>query len=197
MKKETLSNITLIAALIFLTTLCRLLTNQMAIYNFTAIGAGALFAGVVLKDKKYAYIVPLAALILSDVFFQLFTDIPGFYGGEMLFVYGGFVLITFMGTRIRKPKAGNIFLASIASGLVFYLMSNLGTFLFRDMYPHTLSGLLACYWAAVPFYKNELFGSFFLNTIMGNVFYTALLFGAYAVLKPVFVKQHSAERQLA
>ncbi len=197
MKKETLSNIILIAALIFLTTLGRLVTNYMAIYNFTAIGAGALFAGVVLKDKKYAYIVPLAALVLSDVFFQLFTEIPGFYGGEMLFVYGGFVLITFLGTKIRKPKAGNIFLASIASGLIFYLVSNLGTFLFRDMYPHTLSGLLACYYAAIPFYKNELFGSFFLNTIMGNVFYTGLLFGAYSLLKPVFVKQAESREQFA
>lgn len=197
MKKETLSNIILIAALIFLTALGRLVTNHMAIYNFTAIGAGALFAGVVLKDKKYAYIVPLAALLLSDVFFQLFTDIPGFYGGEMFFVYGGFILITFIGTRIRKAKAGNIFLASVASGVVFYLMSNLGTFLFRDMYPHTLSGLLACYYAAIPFYKNELFGSFFLNTIMGNVFYTGLLFGAYALLKPVFVKQQDRGQQFA
>ncbi|RPE08290.1 hypothetical protein EGT74_14615 [Chitinophaga lutea] len=197
MKKETLSNIILIAALIFLTTLGRLATNYMAIYNFTAIGAGALFAGVVLKEKKYAYIVPLAALVLSDIFFQLFTEIPGFYGGEMLFVYGGFVLITFMGTRIRKPKAGNIFLASIASGLIFYLVSNLGTFLFRDMYPHTFSGLLACYYAAIPFYKNELFGSFFLNTIMGNVFYTGLLFGAYSLLKPVFVKQTGNREQFA
>ena len=197
MKKETLSNIILIAALIFLTTLGRLATNYMAIYNFTAIGAGALFAGVVLKEKKYAYIVPLAALVLSDIFFQLFTEIPGFYGGEMLFVYGGFVLITFLGTKIRKPKAGNIFLASIASGLIFYLVSNLGTFLFRDMYPHTFSGLLACYYAAIPFYKNELFGSFFLNTIMGNVFYTGLLFGAYSLLKPVFVKQTANREQLA
>lgn len=197
MKKETLSNIILIAALIFLSALGRLVTNYMAIYNFTAIGAAALFAGVVLKDKKLAYIVPLTAMLLSDVFFQLFTEIPGFYGGEMFFVYGGFVLTTFMGTRIRKAKAGNIFLASIASGLILYLMSNLGTFIFRDLYPHTLSGLLACYYAAIPFYKNDLFGSFFLNTIMGNVFYTGILFGAYALLKPVFVKEHQATQQFA
>lgn len=197
MKKETLSNIFLIAGLIFLTILGRLITNYMAIYNFTAIGAGALFAGVVLKDKKYAYIVPLAALFLSDVFFQLFTSIPGFYGGEMFFVYGGFLLISLLGTKIRKPKFGNVFLASVASGLIFYGMSNFGTFLFRDMYPHTLSGLLACYYAAIPFYKNDLFGSFFLNTIMGNVFYTAVLFGAYALLKPVFVKRHGTGEQFA
>ncbi len=193
MKKETLSRVLLIGGLIFLTVLARLITNHLLIYNFTAMGAGALFAGVVLKDKKYAYVVPILALFLSDLFFQLFTSIQGFYGGEMFFVYGGFILITFIGTRIRKANAGNIFLASIASGLVFYLMSNFGTWLFRDTYPHTLSGLMSCYWAAVPFYRNELFGSFFLNTIMGNVFYSGVLFGAYALLKPVFIKEEDKQ----
>lgn len=189
MKKETLSKILLIGGLIFLTVLGRLVTNHLEIYNFTAMGAGALFAGVVLKDKKYAYAVPILALFLSDLFFELFTSIPGFYGGEMFFVYGGFILVTFLGTQIRKASAGNIFLASIASGLVFFLLSNFGTWLFRDMYPHTFSGLLTCYWSAIPFFRNELFGSFFLNGIMGNVFYSGVLFGAYALLKPVFVKE--------
>lgn len=191
MKKETISKVSLIAGLIFLTILGRLVTNHMGIYNFTAIGAGALFAGVVLKHKRYAYIVPLAALFLSDLFFELFTSIQGFYGGEMLFVYIAFVLTTYIGTRIRKANAGNILLAAIGSGLMFFLMSNFGTWLFRDMYPHTLSGLLACYYSAIPFYKAEMFGSFFLNTIMGNVFYTGLLFGAYALLKPVIVREES------
>ncbi|MRG44459.1 hypothetical protein GFS24_05010 [Chitinophaga sp. SYP-B3965] len=189
MKKETTSKVLLIAGLIFLTILGRLITNSMQIYNFTAIGAGALFAGVVFKDKRYAYIVPLAALFLSDVFFELFTDIQGFYGGEMFFVYFAFVLTTFIGTRIKKANAGNILLASICVGVMFFLLSNLGTFLFRDMYPHTFSGLMTCYLSAIPFYKNDLFGSFALNTVMGNVFYSGVLFGAYALLKPVFVKQ--------
>jgi hypothetical protein len=197
MKKETLSKIFLIGGLIFLTVLGRLITNHLQIYNFTAMGAGALFAGVVLKDKKYAYAVPILALFLSDLFFELFTSIPGFYGGEMFFVYGGFILVTFLGTLIRKATTGNIFLASIASGLVFFLLSNFGTWLFRDMYPHTFSGLLTCYWSAIPFFRNELFGSFFLNGIMGNVFYSGVLFGAYALLKPVFVKDHSAEEMYA
>lgn len=190
MKKESLPKVLLIAGLIFLTILGRLITNHMEIYNFTAIGAGALFSGVVFKDKKYAYLVPMAALFLSDVFFELFTNIQGFYGGgEQIFVYGAFILTTFIGTRIRKANVGNILLASICVGVLFFLLSNLGTFIFRDIYPHTFSGLLTCYASAIPFYKADLFGSFALNTIMGNVFYSGVLFGAYALLKPVFVKQ--------
>lgn len=191
MNKATLTKVLLIGGLIFLTILGRLITNYYGIYNFTAIGAGALFAGIVLKDKKYAYIVPLVALLLSDIFFELFTEIQGFYGGEMVFVYLAFILVTFIGTRIRKPNAGIVTAAAIGSGLLFFLMSNLGTFLFRDMYPHTVSGLIQCYAAAIPFYKNELFGNFLLNTIMGNVFYTGVLFGAYALLKPLVAKQET------
>lgn len=192
MKKENLSNALLVSALIFVTVLCRLVTNYFEIYNFTAMGAGALFAGVILKDKKYAYAVPLISLLLTDLFFYFFTNIQGIYGGEMLFVYAGHMMVTFIGTRIRKVTAGRVFLGASASGLVFYLMSNMGTFLFRDLYPHTFAGLLTCYWSAIPFYKQDLFGSFFLNTIMGNVFYTGILFGAYAVLKPVFVRKEAA-----
>lgn len=197
MKKENLSNVILVTVLIFISILGRLVTNYFEIYNFTALGAGALFAGVMLKDKKYAYAVPLVSLLLSDLFFHFFTNIQGIYGGEMLFVYAGFMLVTFIGTRIRKVTAGRVFLGAVASGLIFFLMSNLGTFLFRDLYPHTFAGLLTCYWSAVPFYKQDLFGSFFLNTIMGNVFYSALLFGAYAVLKPVFVRKESKETSIA
>lgn len=196
MKKESLPKVFLITALIFLTILGRLITNSLEIYNFTAIGAGALFSGVVFKDKKYAYIVPLAAVFLSDVFFELFTNIQGFYGGgDMLFVYGAFVLTTFIGTRIKKANAGNILLASICVGVLFFLLSNLGTFIFRGLYPYTFSGLIQCYASAIPFYKNSLFGSFALNTIMGNVFYSGVLFGAYALLKPVFVK--TPQQQIA
>jgi len=196
MKKETTPKVLLIAVLIFLTVLGRLVTNYLEIYNFTAIGAGALFSGVVFKDKRYAYLVPLAAVFLSDVFFELFTNIQGFYGGgEQLFVYGAFILTTFIGTRIKKAHAGNILLASIGVGVMFFLLSNLGTFLFRDLYPRTFSGLMTCYLSAIPFYKNSLFGSFALNTVLGNVFYSGGLFGAYALLKPVFVKQQ--EQQLA
>ncbi|WP_341839642.1 DUF6580 family putative transport protein [Chitinophaga caseinilytica] len=197
MKKESLSNAILVASLIFVTVLCRLATNYFEIYNFTAMGAGALFAGVILKDKKYAYAVPLISLLLTDLFFYFFTDIQGIYGGEMLFVYAGHMLVTFIGTRIRKVTTGRVFLGAVASGLVFYLMSNMGTFIFRDLYPHTLSGLITCYWSAIPFYKQDVFGSFFLNTIMGNVFYTAILFSAYAVLKPVFIRGEKKEAAIA
>jgi hypothetical protein len=183
MKKSSLPEILLIAALILLAGLGRLVSNELQLWNFSAIGASALFGGVVIKNKRLAYILPLATLFLTDLFFELFTGIDGFYGAQMFFVYGAFLLITLIGTRIRKVNALTILLASIGTGILFFLISNAGVWMVSGMYPRTLGGLITCYAAAIPFFRNDLFGNFFLNTIMGSVFYSALLFGAYALIK--------------
>jgi hypothetical protein len=190
MKKASLSEILLIAGLILLAGLGRLVSNELQLWNFTAVGASALFGGVVIKNKRLAYVLPLLTLFLTDLFFELFTNINGFYGAEMFFVYGAFLLITWIGTQIKKVNALTILLASIGTGVLFFLISNAGTWLLGNMYPHTFSGLIACYAAAIPFFRNDLFGSFFLNTILGSVFYSAVLFGAYALVKRVAFKPH-------
>ena len=151
--------------------------------NFTAIGAIALFGGSTIKDKKLAFLLPLGALILSDVCLQLFTDVKGFYGKGQFFVYAAFILITWLATYIRKRNVANITFAAVWTGLIFFIISNFSVWFFGTLYPKTIAGLAASYWAAIPFYKGEFFGSFLLNTILGNLFYSAILFGAYAVVK--------------
>ena len=44
--------------------------------------------------------------------------------------------------------------------------------LFSGFYPRTLGGLEACYVAAIPFFQ---------NTLAGDLFYAALLFGGFAL----------------
>lgn len=193
-QKTSLPEVLLIVGLILMVGLSRLITNEMQLWNFNAIGASALFGGVVIKNKRLAYILPLATLFLTDICFELFTNIQGFYGAQMFVVYGAFLLITWIGANLRKVNALTVFLASIGSGVLFFLISNAGMWALGDMYPHTFSGLLTCYAAAIPFFRNDLFGSFFLNTIMGNAFYSAVLFGAYALVKRLAFKP---QQQLA
>lgn len=190
MKKEKLTQVLVVAALIFLTALCRLITNELQMWNFTAVGASALFAGVTIRDKRYAYAIPLFTLFLTDLFFEFFTNIKGFYGIGMLFVYGAFLLITLIGTQLKKVNALSIFFTAVGSGLLFFFITNFGVWAAGNYYPHTFDGLMTCLAAGVPFYKNDLFGSFFLNTIMGHVFYSAILFGAYALIKRYAFNQH-------
>jgi hypothetical protein len=149
--------------------------------NFTALGAMAVFGGSVIKEKKLAFLFPLAALLLSDICLQLFTSTKGFYGTTQFFVYGAFIITTFISTFIRKTSVVNIAFAAVWSALIFFVVSNFGVWISSTTYAHNFTGLLACYAAAIPFYKNEFFGNFILNSIMGNLLFSALLFTGYFV----------------
>lgn len=151
--------------------------------NFTAVGAMAIFGGSVIKDKKLAFLLPLGALLLSDVCLQLFTGTRGFYGTTQFFVYAAFLIITALATIIPKRSVANIALAAVWSGAIFFFLSNLGVWASSNFYPKSFAGLAACYTSAIPFYKNEFFGNFVLNSITGNIFYSALLFGAYSIME--------------
>lgn len=194
MKKDSLRENLIIASLIFLAIICRIATNQLELWNFNALGASALFGGIVIRNKRLAYVLPLLTLFLTDLFFQLFTSIQGFYGAQMIFVYGAFLLITWIGTQIRKVNTLNIVLASVGTGVLFFLISNFGVWILSNMYPRTIQGLFACYAAAIPFFRNDLFGSFALNTILGNLFFTGVLFGAWALVKQTALQP---QKQLA
>jgi hypothetical protein len=120
---------------------------------------------------------------LSDVCLQLFTSTKGFYGITQFFVYASFIIITALATLMQKRSVANIALAAVWSGAIFFALSNLGVWISSTTYPKTLAGVGACYWVAIPFYKNEFFGNFVLNSVMGNAFYSAILFSAYTVLE--------------
>lgn len=151
--------------------------------NFTAVGAMAIFGGSVVKDKRLGFLLPIGALLLSDICLQLFTETKGFYGTTQYFVYTAFIVITALATFMQKRSVATIALAAVWSGAIFFVLSNLGVWAASNFYPTSLAGLGACYAAAIPFYKNELFGNFILNSVMGNAFYSALLFGAYTIME--------------
>jgi len=180
MKTQNKPMIIIAAALILMAAISRLLPHPP---NFAPIASLAVFGGSVIGNKKYALILPLGALLLSDILLELFTDVKGFYDISQTFVYGAVILITFLSTRIKKVNTKNILFACLWSGAIFFLLSNFGVWLNGLYYPKTFSGLMECYGAAIPFYKNELFGSFALNLFISNIFYTGVLFGAYALLK--------------
>lgn len=129
--------------------------------NFSPIAAMALFGGTTFASKRAAFLVPLAALFLSDL-------VLGFYSITPV-VYGSFALITCLGLWVRQRQtvwwlAG----ASIAAAALFFVTTNFGTWALGDWYPRTLSGMVECYLGAVPFFRNTLFS---------NLFYSAVLFG--------------------
>jgi len=147
--------------LIILGAVFRLLPHP---WNFTPIAAIALFSGVYLGEK-YAFFTPVLAMLFSDVFL-------GFYEWKlMLAVYGSLVLVGFIGLLIKKHKNMKTILAgSLFASVLFFLITNFAVWQFTAWYPKTFSGMVQCYILALPFFR---------NTLLGDLFYTGILFGVY------------------
>ena len=128
--------------------------------NVTPVAAIALFAGTYL-NKKYALWVPLAIMIISDLFIGLHDVI--------LYTWGSFVLVAIVGTWLRKNKnLLNIGRASVASSFLFFIITNFGVWL--HWYPRDVQGLVKCFAMALPFYR---------NAFVGDILFVAVFFGIY------------------
>ena len=153
--------------------------------NFTPIGAIALFGGACFAEKKYAFIIPLLAMLISDCIYVPYSSSTGFHN-TMLYVYASFILITCIGIYIRaNAKAGNIVVASVISSLLFFVITNFGVWA-AGGFQLGAAGLLNTYIIAIPFYNHSITGSFFANTLAGDLFYCSILFGSYYFAKSKF-----------
>jgi hypothetical protein len=150
--------------------------------NFTPIAAMALFGGAYFNRKYLAFLVPLVAMFLSDLILGLHTT--------MIAVYAAFAVTVLIGFSIsRKPRAWNIALASVASTIVFFLITNFAAWLGSPSYPQTFGGLLESYGAGLIFLNDGSYGiSFFLNSLLGDLFYTSVMFGVFYLARLSFPK---------
>jgi hypothetical protein len=145
--------------------------------NMTSVAAMALFGGAMLDDRRLAFVVPLSALFLSDL-------VLGFHD-QMFVVYGTFALIVCFGLWLQRHRsAAMIAGAATMSSLLFFSTTNFGVWAMDHMYPRTLAGLISCYTAALPFLR---------NTLEGDLFYTLVLFGGFALLESQFPKLQQRE----
>lgn len=155
-----------VAAMVFAAALTRLVPHP---WNFTPLAAMALFAGAHFADRRLALAVPLIALLISDVFL-------GFYS-TMAWIYASFMISVLIGRLVRRNREIlPIFGAAFASSIQFFVVTNFGHWLASD-YPRTPAGLAACYGAAIPFFR---------NTLMGDLFFTAVLFGLFGAASMAF-----------
>jgi hypothetical protein len=135
--------------------------------NFAPIAALALFGGVYL-NKKYALVVPVAAMLVGDIFL-------GFYDWRLMSaVYSCFLISGLIGLWLRKHKnLITVIGGTLVSSLIFFLVTNLAVWAFSSWYSHNWQGLLYCYSLALPFFRNTMFG---------DLFYVGVLFGLYEMV---------------
>lgn len=147
-----------LAGVVLAAALFRLLPHPP---NFTPIGAMALFAGAAFADRRAAFLAPLAAMAISDLFLGFTPVTP--------VIYACIALGTLIGLWVRQHRsAGRILAGALASSVIFFVVTNFAVWAVYDMYPKTAAGLAACYIAAIPFFQ---------NTLAGDLFFSAALFG--------------------
>jgi hypothetical protein len=134
--------------------------------------------------RRWALVLPLLAIIISDL-------IIGFHD-LIIYTWGSFALIALLGRWILKGriKPSRIYSASIASSTLFFVITNFGVWAQGWLYPRTVQGLVDAYVMALPFYR---------NTLIGDLIFVSLLFGAYALIHALVPqllkdKQKSSQR---
>ena len=164
-----------LAALILVAALTRVLPHPP---NFSPIAAIALFGGAYFAARAWAVLVPLAGLLISDL---VLASVNGglyasWFGGSGIWVvYGCIALTTAMGFGLRGKVTGTRVLGyCLASSALFFVVTNFAAWLGNPMYPRTAAGLAASYVAGIPFLQ---------WSVLGTLFYAAVLFGGFALLR--------------
>jgi hypothetical protein len=163
-KENLLCRLLLALAIIVIAAALRIAPHP---WNFTPVGAMALFSGAIIKDRRLAFAFPLLALLAGDLF-------VGFYKlGLMILVYASFLLSVLIG-RVAQGRRTvlRIGAGTLLGSIQFFLITNFAAWWLLNSYPKTPPGLAACYFAGLPL---------FWNTLAGDAFYAALFFGAFAL----------------
>ena len=158
----------LVFVLILLAAASRLLPHPP---NFAPVAAMGLFAGALI-DRKSAWLVPFGALLASDAFLGFYHPVSMFWN------YLAFASCLLLGSTVLSR--GRSFLrisgAVLGSAVTFFVLSNFGMWA-SGYYPRTWAGLVECYVAALPFFR---------NTLSSDVLFSAALFGGHALLTRLF-----------
>ena len=157
----------IITLMIFAAAFVRLIPHPP---NFAPIAAMALFGGAYFSKKWAAFLVPIAAMFITDL-------IIGFHE-TMWAVYLSFAIIVVIGMMmLKEKKVGNIFFASVISSVSFFIITNFGIWLSTPYYEKTSIGLAACYTAAIPFFH---------QTLLSDLFFVGVIFGLFHLAKAKF-----------
>ena len=131
--------------------------------NFSPIAATALFAGAFMKNRKLAFIIPISAIIISDIFIGFHSMIWA--------VYLSFFLVVILGISMKKLNVGNVLGLSILGSILFFLITNFAVWAQGSFYSPSFSGLIECYYMGIPFFK---------NTLIGDICFIAVLFFSFS-----------------
>jgi hypothetical protein len=176
MSKIDLKSGIIIGGLIAVAALSRLVDHP---FNFTPVLAIIIFSVAVIKNRTLKIVIPFVVILLSDLMLQFKTGY-GFHSGTWL-VYGAYILVGLVAFGVlKKISILNVVAGTLFGSIVFFLVTNFAFFYpvavvsnpTLGQYSHDISGIITSYEAGLPFFR---------NMITGDMFYSAILFGTYAL----------------
>lgn len=166
--------------LIIIASLYRIMPGRP--YGFAPQIAMAIFGGAIINDKKFAFLLPVLAMLVSDGLYQLLYIngvgvIPGFYEGQVT-NYILFAGLTVFGFLIKNFNVKSIAIASLSAPTAYFLISNFLVWASASPLaglgrPKNFSGLIMCYSDGLPFYPWSIAATFI---------FSAILFGSYYLM---------------
>ena len=137
-------------------------------WNFTAVTGGLLVFGA--RRPWREMLVPVAVLMATDYYLTTFVYHYPFQWTAYVITWAWYAMAIALGQILLHAKTtfarGTV--SAILGPTSFFIVSNYAVWAGSGMYPHTLAGLGACYWAAVPFYRNDLMAtSIVLSVALG------------------------------
>jgi hypothetical protein len=168
MNKRTI----VLAGIIAVAALARLVPHPP---NFAPIAAMALFGGACLANRKLAYLLPILAMLLSDLVLGYTRyGIPRVVASQPI-VYACILATTALGQLIKNRRSvWQVGAATLGGSVLFFVVTNFAVWAKGQMYPLTWPGLALCYEAAIPFFQ---------NTLLGDATFSTVLFGGLALLE--------------
>ena len=146
---EAKNSVYLALGLVALLTLSRLIPHPP---NFTPILGMAVFSGAIISKRIIAYLVPLAAMLLSDLYLGFHASMP--------IIYFSLAVCVLIGTFIEARVSILSSFLSISFGvIIFFLITNFMVWYGSGMYEHSISGLMTCYFMGLPFVQNTFISS--------------------------------------
>jgi glucan phosphoethanolaminetransferase (alkaline phosphatase superfamily) len=136
-------------------------------FHLTPVGASLLFFGASRKRREVWF--PVLLFTVGDVLLNRFVYDQAFHADQFINTawYAVAVLIGYY--LARTVTAPRVVGASLSASISFYVVSNFGVWLGYDMYAKTWQGLLACYAAAVPFFRNTLVSDLLFSAVLFSI----------------------------
>lgn len=157
-------------------------------FSFTAVGGSLLYFGA--RRSKTQIIFPVLLLAAVDFYLTRFVYNYPFHAGDYAFTWIWYAAACLIGAAMLSKRAGILRIAgaAIASATSFFIISNFIVWAGSTMYPHTTSGLAACYAAGLAFYGRDL---------AATAVVAGCAFGIEALVKQIAATRHASGSSIA